>query len=145
MFPINVDGNPHLALGRSVHPAERKPPDGARRSARLLARVFNAPLAILAITMATATKVLDRVKFEARARIIDLFALGLLIVAGFSLMVDMYYLGATAKAAASAGGDLVYVRDARFVRMLLQAGLFTVSFAWVAYRLLAQGARRIGG
>lgn len=95
--------------------------------------------------MATATKVLDRAKFEARARIIDLLALGMLIVVAFSLMVDMYYLGWSAMSAAAAGGGVVYERDARFVRMLLQAGLFTSAFGWVAYRVLSGGARRLGG
>lgn len=95
--------------------------------------------------MATVTKVLDRARFEARARIIDLLALGLLIVMSFSLMVDMYYLGTTAISAAAGGGSLVYTRDARFVRMLLQAGLFTMSFAWVAFRVLSAGTRRTGG
>lgn len=95
--------------------------------------------------MATATKVLDRARFEARARLIDLFALGLLIVTAFSLMVDMYYLGATSIRAAAEGGSLVFDRDARFVRMLLQAGLFTASFGWTAYRVLSANARRAGG
>jgi hypothetical protein len=95
--------------------------------------------------MATVTNVLDRARFESRARLVDLLALGLLAVLGASLMVDMYYLGATSVLAVVRGGELVYTRDARFVRMALQAAILMLAFGWASFRLLSLSARRVGG
>ncbi|HEX2021158.1 MAG TPA: hypothetical protein VHH36_00475, partial [Candidatus Thermoplasmatota archaeon] len=92
----------------------------------------------------TAAKVLDRTRFEARARVGDLLALGLLVVVGFSLMVDMYALGHSASQAAGDAG-VVFQRDATFVRMLVQAGVVAIATSWIAYRLLSASARRLGG
>lgn len=94
--------------------------------------------------MATAAKVLDRSRFEARARLGDVVALGLLVVVGFSMMTDMYALGHSAASAASDAGALAD-RDATFVRMIPQAGLGVAALSWIAYRLLSASARRVGG
>lgn len=94
--------------------------------------------------MATAAKVLDRSRFEARARLIDVFALGVVVVVGAALVFDMYSLGYTAAEAASEGGDAVFERDRAFVRMVMEAFLAAAALSWIAYRLLSAGARRGG-
>lgn len=95
--------------------------------------------------MATAAKVLDRTRFEARARIIDIIALGLVVVVGSALVFDMYSLGYTAAEAAARGGQAVIDRDRAFVRMVMEAFLAAVGLSWIAYRLFSGGAKRIGG
>lgn len=95
--------------------------------------------------MATAAKVLDRTRFEARARIIDLVALGVVVVVGAALVFDMYSLGYTAAYAASVGGEAVLDRDRAFVRMLMEAFLTAAGLFWIAYRLFTGGSRRVGG
>lgn len=95
--------------------------------------------------MATAAKVLDRSRFEARARIVDVFALGMIVIVGAALVFDMYSLGFTAAQAAEEGGSAVFDRDRAFVRMVMEAFLAAVAMCWIAYRLLALGARRAGG
>lgn len=95
--------------------------------------------------MATAAKILDEHRFEARARIADVFALGLVIVLGAALVYDMYSFGYSAAAAASTGGSAVLQRDQAFVRMLAEAFLAAAGMSWIAYRLLSGSARRIGG
>jgi hypothetical protein len=92
------------------------------------------------MTMATAAKVLDRNRFEARARIGDLIALGLVVVVGFSLMVDMYAVGH-----ASATNPSDTSRDAQFVRAIAEFGIVVAALCWIAYRLFSGGARRAGG
>lgn len=95
--------------------------------------------------MAAPTKVLDETRFEARARIGDVIALGLMLVVGSALLFEMYTMGYTAAEAARAGGDLVFSRDRRFVFMLIEAALVVGSFGWVVYRLFSGSARRVGG
>lgn len=94
--------------------------------------------------MATAAKVLDVSRFESRARIADILAIGVALVVGFSLMIEMYYLGYSS---VQALGDpnMVYERDAKFLRVIVQAGIFVASFGWIVYRVLSGSARRVGG
>lgn len=92
--------------------------------------------------MATAAKILDQHRFEARARIVDVLALGLLLIAGFFLMVEMYRLGNTLAQAAAEGGQLVADRDARFVVVGVEGVLVATSLAWISFRLFT--SRRVG-
>lgn len=91
--------------------------------------------------MANAAKILDQHRFEARARIADVVALGLLLVVGFFLMVEMYRLGHSLSAAA-ADGSLVAGRDARFVIVGVEGAVVAGCLSWIAYRLFS--ARRVG-
>ena len=92
--------------------------------------------------MATAAKVLDQTRFEARARIGDVVALGLVVVVGAALLFNMYTLGYTAATATAA--DTV-ARDKRFVVAIIEAALVVGGFAWIVYRLFSGSARRVGG
>lgn len=94
--------------------------------------------------MATPTRVLDDTRFEARARIWDIVALGLMLVVGGTLLFEMYTIGYTASQAA-ADGTGVLGRDRTFVFMIIEIAIFTAAFCWTAYRLLAGSARRVGG
>lgn len=95
-------------------------------------------------SMATVAKVLDRTRFEARARIADIVALGLVVVVGAALVFDMYTFGYTAAQLALVGGDVV-ARDRAFVRMLVEAFIAAIAFCWIAYRMMTGSARRAGG
>lgn len=95
--------------------------------------------------MATAAKVLDRSRFEARARIADVFALGVIVVAGAALVFDMYAAGYSAAEAVMKGGESVVARDRAFVRMIIEAFVGAVAISWIAYRLFSAGLRRAGG
>ena len=94
--------------------------------------------------MATAAKVLDETRFEARARIGDILAVGLVLVVGGVLFFEMYTMGFTA-AAAAADGSGVLDRDKRFVMMIIEAAVVVASMGWIVYRLLSGSARRVGG
>lgn len=95
--------------------------------------------------MATVAKVLDRTRFEARARIGDILALGLVVVIGAALIFDMYSFGyGAANAAASGGAGLVQRDQTFFVRMLVEAFLAGIALCWIAYRLFSGSARRTG-
>ncbi|HET6404394.1 MAG TPA: hypothetical protein VFH78_07090 [Candidatus Thermoplasmatota archaeon] len=94
--------------------------------------------------MATAAKVLDETRFEARARIGDVIALGLVVVVGAALLFNMYTLGYTAGELARGSGDVV-ARDKRFVMAIIEAALVVSGFAWIVYRLFSGSARRVGG
>lgn len=94
--------------------------------------------------MATAAKVLDETRFEARARIGDVVALGLVVVVGAALLFNMYTLGYTAGEIARGSGD-VLSRDKRFVTAIIEAVLVAAGFAWIVYRLFSGSARRVGG
>lgn len=95
--------------------------------------------------MASATKVLDRNRFEARARIGDILCLGLLVVIGFSLLADMYRLGYSASRAVDGGLSVIFERDALFARLFVQVGIVGAALSWIAFRLLSASARRVGG
>lgn len=95
--------------------------------------------------MATATKVLDDTRFEARARIGDVVALGLVLVIGGALLFEMYTLGFTAGEAMRGGGELVLARDRSFVLMMIEAAVVIGAFSWIVYRLFSGTARRAGG
>jgi len=95
--------------------------------------------------MATAARVLDETRFEARARIGDIVALGIVLVVGAVLLFEMYTLGYTAAEAAAKGGDLVFQRDRRFVMMLIEAAVVVGGLGWIVYRLFSGSARRVGG
>jgi hypothetical protein len=94
--------------------------------------------------MATAAKVLDETRFEARARIGDIVALGLVLVVGGVLLFEMYTMGYTA-AAAAADGTGVLDRDRRFVMMIIEAAVVVAGMGWIVYRLFTGSARRVGG
>lgn len=94
--------------------------------------------------MAAATKVLDDTRFEARARVGDVVALGLVVVVGAALLFNMYTLGHTAGEIARGMGD-TYARDKRFVLAMIEAALVVGGFAWIVYRLFSGSARRVGG
>lgn len=89
--------------------------------------------------MANAAKILDQQRFEARARIIDVAALGLLLIVGFFLMVEMYRLGHTLS---TTGGGDVASRDARWVVVGAEGSLMALCLGWITYRLFT--SRRIG-
>lgn len=94
--------------------------------------------------MVSAAKILDQNRFEARARIGDVLALGLLLVVGGALLFNMYQLGSSAQFAAGDAG-LIYRRDRDFVNALIEMAIVVLSFAWIAYRLFSRSARRSGG
>lgn len=95
--------------------------------------------------MATAVKVLDKHRVEARARLADVAALLVLAVVGFSLMVLMYRLGYSASQASTGGGQAVLDRDRLFVVAMVEGALGTAALCWVGFRLLAASGRRAGG
>lgn len=94
--------------------------------------------------MADAAKVLDENRLEARARLGDILALGLLVVVGSLLLFNMYQIGYSASQAA---GDLntVFARDAAFTRGIIEAAIVALAIAWIVYRLFSRSARRSGG
>lgn len=94
--------------------------------------------------MATVAKVLDRTRFEARARIIDILALGLVVVIGAALVFDMYTFGYQAAQAVASGGAGIVARDQVFVRMLAESFISAAALCWIGYRLLSGSARRAG-
>jgi hypothetical protein len=95
--------------------------------------------------MATAARVLDDTRFEARARIGDVIALGLILVVGGVLLFEMYSIGYTAGEVFRSGGEEVFARDQGFVRMLIEVAVVMAAFAWIVYRLFSGSARRVGG
>lgn len=95
--------------------------------------------------MATAARVLDDTRFEARARIGDVVALGLILVVGATLLFEMYSIGYSAGEVFRNGGGEVFARDQAFVRMLVEVALVMGAFAWIVYRLFSGSARRVGG
>lgn len=95
--------------------------------------------------MTAATKVLDESRFEARARIGDVVALGLVVVVGAALLFNMYTLGYTASSVAGGSVADVTTRDKRFVMSIVEAALVVGGFAWIVYRLFSGSARRVGG
>jgi hypothetical protein len=95
--------------------------------------------------MAAPTRVLDETRFEARARIWDIVALGIMLVVGGTLLFEMYSLGYTAAEVARTGGNEVFGRDRMFVFMIIEIAIFTSAFCWTAYRILSGSARRVGG
>lgn len=95
--------------------------------------------------MATAVKVLDKHRVEARARVLDVAALLVLAVVGFSLAVILYKLGYNAGEAVRNGGQLVLDRDRLFVVAIVEGALGAASLCWIGYRLLAAAGRRAGG
>lgn len=95
--------------------------------------------------MATVARVLDQTRFEARARIGDILALGLVTIIGAALIFDMYSFGYGAASAAASGGAGLIQRDQQFfVRMLVESFLAGISLCWIAYRLFSSSARRSG-
>lgn len=95
--------------------------------------------------MATVAKVLDQTRFEAKARVGDFLALGLVVVIGAALVFDMYSFGYGAASAAASGGASVVQRDQTFfVRILVESFLAGVPLCWIAYRLFSGSARRAG-
>lgn len=93
--------------------------------------------------MADAAKILDRNRFESRARIFDFAALGGLVVIGAALVFDMYTFGYLARVAEESGG--IVARDQRFVRMLIESFLSACALGWIAFRLFSASVRRAGG
>lgn len=93
--------------------------------------------------MATAVKVLDKHRFESRARVLDVLSIGVLLVAGFALMVTLYRLGFTAGEAYRSGGEIVLTRDALFAVAIVEGALGTLALAWLSFRVFA--VRTIGG
>jgi hypothetical protein len=92
--------------------------------------------------MATAAKILDQQRFEARARVVDVLALGLVFIVGFFLMVEMYRLGFALSQAGTTGGQSVAARDARWVVVGVEGCILVASMLWVSYRLFS--GRRLG-
>ena len=92
--------------------------------------------------MATAAKILDRQRFESRARILDVIALGLVFLVGFFLMLDMYRLGFALSQAGTPAGQSIASRDARWVVVGIEGCLLVMSMLWVSYRLFS--SRRVG-
>ena len=97
------------------------------------------------LAMATATRVLDDARFESRARIGDIVAIGLILVVGSALMFEMYSIGYTAGEVARSGGAEVFARDRVFVFMIIETAILISAFAWIVYRLFTNTARRVGG
>ena len=95
--------------------------------------------------MATAARVLDDTRFEARARIGDVVALGILLVVGAALLFSMYSVGYSAGEVARSGGGEVFARDRTFVLMLIETAIVMGAFGWIVYRLFSGSARRAGG
>lgn len=95
--------------------------------------------------MATAARVLDETRFEARARIGDIVALGVVLIVGAAMLFEMYTLGFSAGEAIREGGTLVLTRDKSFVIMLIEAAMVIMGICWIVYRLFSGAARRAGG
>ena len=95
--------------------------------------------------MATAARVLDDTRFETRARVGDILALGIVLVVGAALLFEMYTVGYTAGEVARAGGGQVFARDRTFVFMIVEAAIVMAGVSWIAYRLFSSSARRVGG
>lgn len=95
--------------------------------------------------MATAARVLDDTRFEARARIGDVIALGIILVIGAALLFQMYSVGHSAGEVARSGGNGVFSRDRTFVYMIIETAIVMGGFAWIVYRLFSGSARRVGG
>lgn len=95
--------------------------------------------------MATAVKVLDKHRVEARARLLDVVSVLVLAVVGFTLMVLMYKLGFSAAQASATGGQAVLDRDRLFVIALVEGALGTAALCWIGFRLLSASGRRAGG
>lgn len=101
----------------------------------------------------TAAKVLDRNRFEARARVFDVVALALILMMGGAMLYEMYTIayhrgGQAATEIFSQGQPNVagiVADDARWAIMLAEAFLAAVGFSWLAYRLFVHGARQAGG
>ena len=93
--------------------------------------------------MADAAKILDRNRFESRARIADFASLGLLIVSAAALVFDMYTFGYYAAVPDQAGG--IVARDQYFIRMLIESFLAACALGWIAFRLFTASVRRVGG
>lgn len=93
---------------------------------------------------ATTTKVLDRTRFEARARLLDIVACGILLVGGATLLFEMYTLGYTAAVLDGNAGSVI-PHDRGAVRMIIEAFITALGFSWIAYRLFAGSAKRVGG
>jgi hypothetical protein len=99
----------------------------------------------IVLPVATAVKVLDKHRVEARARLLDVAAVLVLAVVGFSLVVLMYKLGYSAANATAFGGQAVLDRDRLFVIAMAEGAVGMASLCWVGYRLLAASGRRAGG
>lgn len=96
--------------------------------------------------MAAPTKVLDETRFESRARIGDIVALGLLVVVGGALLFEMYSLGYSAgESKLGATGATVVERDQGFVMMIIMTAIVVGSVGWIVYRLFSGSTRRVGG
>jgi len=91
--------------------------------------------------LATAVKVLDKHRVEARARVLDVAALLLLGAIVVSLAVIFYRLGWDAARATSFDPS----RDKWFVLVLIEGAVGALAFGWVGYRLFAAAGRRVGG
>lgn len=91
----------------------------------------------------TAPHVLDRHRSEARARLVDVLAVGLLLVVAAALFFDMYNFGYSASELAH--GASVPGRDGQFVRMIIESFLAAVALCWIAFRLFSASVRRHGG
>lgn len=94
---------------------------------------------------ATTVRVIDKHRVEARARVLDVAAMLVLAVVGFSLMVILYKLGYNAGEAMRNGGQAVLDRDRLFVVAIAEGALATAALCWVGYRLFAAAGRRAGG
>lgn len=95
--------------------------------------------------MATATRILDETRFEARARIGDVVALGVVLVIGAALLFSMYTLGYAIGEAVQFDREFVLMRDRLFVVMMIEAVLVVGALGWIVYRLFTGAARRVGG
>lgn len=95
--------------------------------------------------MAPSARVLDETRFESRARIGDVVALGLILVIGGVLLFEMYSVGYSAGEVARNGGNEVFARDRTFVLMIIEVAIVIAGLAWIVYRLFSGSARRVGG
>lgn len=67
----------------------------------------------------------------------DLAALGITLIVGASLFLEMYYFGWAGATATTP--DLLRERDIRAVRMIAEAAILTIGFGWMSYRLVRGG------
>jgi len=96
--------------------------------------------------MAAPAKILDRSRAEARARLGDVIAFGVVLIIGAALLFDMYSLGySAAEAATGAAGTTVLNRDKQFARTIIQAVITAFGLAWIAFRLFVSSVKRSGG